>query len=115
MSLYQWNAVLAMVVLDSYQDRFPFHSDEYVCSLCTVTPLFVKMDIIPSSDVFPTLINECGNSVKVSAVLADVDIVWNGSCVTNFALHVSPLATFTFLLDLCRIGSCACLRSSLVM
>ena len=77
--------------------------------------VFVKMDIIPLSAVFPTLISECGNSVNVLAVLADVDIVWNGSCVTNFILYVSPLAMFTFLLDLRRIGSCACLQSSLVM
>ena len=85
------------------------------CSLCTVTPLFVKMDSIPLSAVLPTLMNECGNSVNVLAVLADVDIVWNGSCVTSFALRVLPLATFTFLLDLRRIGSCACLQSFLVM
>ena len=85
------------------------------CSLCTVTPLFVKMDIIPLSAVLLMLINEWGNSVNVSAVLADVDIVWNGSYVKKFTLHVSPLATFTFLLDLRKIGSSACLQSSLVI
>ena len=94
---------------------FPFIRMSTSCSLCTVTPLFVKMDIVPSSDVLPTLINECGNYVNVSAVLADVDKDLNGSCVVNFALHVSPLATFTFLLDLRKIGSCFGLRSSSVM
>ena len=73
------------------------------------------MDIVPSLAVLPTLINECGNYVNVSAALADVDNEWNGSCVVNFALHVSPLATFTFLLDLHRIGSCDCFWFSLVM
>ena len=85
------------------------------CSLCTVTPLVMKIDIFPSLAVLPTLINECGNSVNVLAVLADIDNDWNGICVVNFALHVFPLATSTFLLDLHRIGSCACLRSSSVM
>ena len=94
---------------------FPFIRMSTSCSLCTVTPLFVKMDIVPTSAVLPMLINDCGNSVNVSAVRADGDIVWNGSCVVNFSLHVLPLATFTFLLDLRRIGSCACLWFSLVM
>ena len=94
---------------------FPIIHMSTFCSLCTVTPLLVKMDIVPLSAVLPTLINEYGNSVNVLAALADVDNDWNGSCVMNFAFHVSPLAAFTFLLDLRRIGSCACLRSSLVM
>jgi len=80
-----------------------------------VTPLFVKMDIVPLLAVLPTLINECGNSLKVVAALADFDNALNGSCVVNCALHVSPLATFTLLIDFHRIGSCACLRSSSVM
>ena len=80
-----------------------------------MTLLFVKMDIVPSLAVLPTLINECGNSVNVLAVLADLDSDWNRSCVVNFSLHISPLATLTFLLGLRRIGSFACLRSSLVM
>ena len=94
---------------------FPFIRMSTSCSLCTVTPLYVKMDIVPSSAVLPTLINECRNSVNVSAVLADVDNDSSGSCVANFALHVSPLATFTFLIDLCKIGRFVCVRSSLVM
>ena len=77
------------------------------CSLCTATPLFLKMDIVPLSAVLPTLIDECGNSVNLLSALADVDNDWNGSCVVNFSLHVLPLATFTFLLDLSGIGICA--------
>ena len=80
-----------------------------------MTLLSVKMDNVPLSAVLPTLISECRNSLNVLAVLADVDIVWSRSCVVNFSLHVLPLATFTFLLNLRRIGSCACLLSSLVM
>ena len=85
------------------------------CSLCTVIPLFVKIDIFPSSAVLPTLINECGNSLNVLAALADFDNALNRICVVNCALYVSPLATFTLLNDFCRIGSCAHLRLSLVM
>ena len=104
-----------MVVSDPDQDRFPFHSDEYVLFFVHCDTTFCEMDIILLSSVSPTLISECGNSVNVSAVLAVVEIVWNGSCVTNFALHVLQLATFTFLLDLRGIGSCDCLQSFLVM
>ena len=110
-----WYAVLALVVSGSYQDGFSFHSYEHAVFLVYRDPAFVKMNIVPLSAVFPTLINECGNSVNVSAVRADLDIVWNGSCVVNFALHVLPFAKFTVLLDLHRIGSCAHLWSSLLM
>ena len=67
------------------------------------------------SAVLPMLINECSKSVNLLAVFADEDIVWSGRCVTNFASHVLPLATLTFLLDLRKIGSCTCLQSSSVM
>ena len=76
---------------------------------------FVKMDIVPLMAVLPMLINECRNSVNVSAILADVYNDLNGSCVVNFSLHFSLLAIFTFLLDLHRIGSCVCVQSFLVM
>ena len=84
-------------------------------SLCTVTPLFVSIDIGLSLAVLPMLIDECGNSLNVLAALADFDNALNRSCVVNCALHVSPLATFTLLIDFGRSGSCACSRSSLVM
>ena len=38
--------------------------------LCTVTPSLVKIDIVPSLAVFPTLIRDVGNSLNVSACLA---------------------------------------------
>jgi hypothetical protein len=65
-----------MVVADSNEDGFTLACDENVlCSLCTVTPSLVKIDIMPSSAVLPTLISECGNSVNVLACLAEVDYV----------------------------------------
>ncbi len=50
----------------------PLHVMRMSCSLCTVTPSLVKIDIMPSSAVLPTLISESGNSVNVSACLAEV-------------------------------------------
>ena len=51
----------------------PLHLMSTSVSLCTVTPVFVKIDMVPSSDVFPTLINDVGKFVNVSAVVARFD------------------------------------------
>jgi hypothetical protein len=59
----------------------------------------VKIDIVPSSAVCPTLIKEFGNCSKVSACLALSDSCGNGNVVLFFALTISPFATRTFLLD----------------
>ena len=48
---------------------------------------------------FPTLINDVGKVVNVSAVVACFDNCVKGSLVTFFALHLPPFATLTFLLD----------------
>ena len=72
--------------------------------LCTVTPVLVNMEMVPSLEVFPTLINDVGKLVNVSAVVARFDNCGKGSCVTFFALHVPPFATSTFLLDGRRMG-----------
>ncbi len=53
----------------------PLHVMRMSCSLCAVTPSLVKIDIMPLSAVLPMLISECGNSVNVSACLAEVDNV----------------------------------------
>ena len=42
-------------------------------SSCTVTPSFVKIDIVPSSAVFPTLMRDVGNLLNVSACFAFAD------------------------------------------
>ena len=73
-------------------------------SLCTVTPFLVKMDMVPSSAVFPTLMSDDGKSLKVSALDARSDNCGNGSCVTFDALHISPFATLTLLVDFRKIG-----------
>ena len=38
-------------------------------SLCTVTPVSVKMEMVLSPEVFPTLINDVGKLVNMSAVV----------------------------------------------
>ena len=73
-------------------------------SLCTVTPVLVKMNMVPTLEVFPTLVNDVGKLVNVSAVVARFDNCGKGSCVTFFALHVSPFATPTFLFDERKMG-----------
>jgi len=76
----------------------PLHLMSTSVSLCTVTPVFVKMDMVLSSEVFPTLISEVGKLVNVSAVVARFDNCGKGSRVTFFALHLPPFATSIFFL-----------------
>lgn len=76
-----------------------------------MTPSLVKIEIVPSSAVLPTLINEVGKSLNVSACLAFGDRCLNGKMVTCCAVLVPPFATPTRLFDLRRIGSPACFRS----
>ena len=73
-------------------------------SLCTVMPVLVKMETVLSSEVSPTLINDVGKSVNVSACVARFDNCGKGSQVTCFALHVLPFATPTCLLDMRKMG-----------
>ena len=54
--------------------------------LCTVTPSLVKIDIVPSLAVFPTLIRDVGNSLNVSADYAFVDKDGKGKLVTCWPL-----------------------------
>ena len=74
----------------------PLHLMSTSVSLCMVTPVLVKMEMVPSPEVFPTLISDVGKLVKVSAFVAHFDNCGKGSCVLCFALHVSPFATPTF-------------------
>ena len=90
----------------------PLHLISTSVSLCTVTPVLVNMEMVPSSEVFPTLINDVGKLVNVSAVVARFDNCGKGSRVTFFALHVPPFATSTFLLDGRRMGILASFLSS---
>ena len=84
-------------------------------SLCTLTPSFEKIDTVSSSANCPTLINESGKSLNVSALTAFVDNFSNGSCVTLTPLLVPPLATPTRLLYFFNMGSPKfCLSSSLM-
>ena len=71
----------------------PLHLMSTSVSLCTVMPVLVKMEMVLLSEVFPTLINDVGKSVNVSACVARADKCGKGSRVTCVALHVSPLLT----------------------
>ena len=51
----------------------PLHVMSRSSSLCTVTPFLVKMEMVTLSGVFPTLINDVGKVLKVSACVAFVD------------------------------------------
>ena len=84
-------------------------------SSCTVTPSVVKIDTMPSSAVFPTLIRDVGNSLNVSACLAFDDNDGKGKLVTCFPLLFSPLATMTRLVDGRNIGRRAASLSFLLM
>ena len=56
----------------------PLHVMSTSCSLCTVTPSFVNIDIVPLSDILPTLISELGKSLNESALVA-----WSDSCLNG--------------------------------
>ena len=94
--------------------RAPLHLMSTSVSLCTVTPVLVKMEMVPSSEVFPTLISDVGKLVNVSAFVACFDNCGKGSHMTLFALHVSPFATPTFLFDERKMGMPASFLSSLL-
>ena len=70
------------------------------------------MDMVPSSEILPTLMSDVGKLVKVSANVARADNWGKGSRVTLVALHVSPLATPTFLFDERKMGMQASFLSS---
>ena len=93
----------------------PLHVMSTSSSLCTVTPSLVKIEILPSSAVLPTLNKDDEKSVKVSASAACLDNFAKGSEVTNFPLLVPPLATSTRFVDLRKIGKPAIIRSFSLM
>ena len=92
----------------------PLHLMSTYVSLCTVTLFLVKMEMVPLSEVFPTLINDVWKLANVSAVVARFDNYGKGSRVTFFALHVSPFAPPTYLLDERKMGMHASFLSSLL-
>ena len=63
------------------------------------------MDKFPSSEVFPTLIKDDGNSSNVSASSDIVDSWGKGSRVTYLPSLVPTLATATRLCDGLKIGN----------
>ena len=72
------------------------------------------MEIVPLSEVSPTLIYDVGKLVNVSACVTRFDNCGKGSSVTCFALHVLPFATPTCLLDERKMGIHASFLSSLL-
>ena len=59
-------------------------------SLYTDTPSLVKMDVLPSSNIFPTLIRDVGKSSNVSASAAFFDSCGKGNLVTYLLLLPPP-------------------------
>ena len=94
--------------------RAPLYLMSTLVSLCMATPVLVKMEMVPSLEVFPTLINDVGKLVTVSAFVACFDNCGKGSRVTFFALHVFQFATPTFLFDERKMGMHAYFLSSLL-
>ena len=70
-----------------------------------MTPSFVNIDIVPSSNVLPTLISELGKSSNESALAARLDSCLNGRRLTCHAVLVPPLAMPTRFVDGRVIGS----------
>ena len=95
-------------------NRAALHLMSTYVPLCTVAPVLVKMEMVPLSEVFPTLINDVGKLVNVSVFVARFDNCGKGSRVTFFALHVSPFATPTFLFDERKMGMHASFLLSLL-
>ena len=91
----------------------PLHLISTSVSLCTVMPVLVSMEMVLLSEVSPTLINDVGKLVNVSACVARFDNCGKGSQVTRFALHVLPFATPTCLFDERKMGMCASFLLSL--
>lgn len=89
----------------------PLHLISTSSSLSTVTPPLVKIDMVPSSAVLPTLMSDVGKSANESACVAMLDSCGMGRRVTYFALLDPPFATPTLLLDCFRMGKLAFLRS----
>ena len=83
---------------------FIWHVISTYYSLYTVTSYLVKMDTLPSSAVFPTLISDVGNYSNVSDSAALLESCGNVSVVTYLPLQVPPLDTPTFVSDIINIG-----------
>ena len=83
---------------------FLWHVINTSSSLYTVTPYLVKMDTLPSSSVFPTLIKDVGNSSDVSVSAALLESWGKGRLVTYVPLHTPQLVTPNFLAETRNIG-----------
>ena len=64
----------------------------------------MKIDIVPSLAVLPTLIREVGNSLNVFACSASVDKAGKGRPVTCWPLLFSLFATMLCLVDGLKMG-----------
>lgn len=78
-----------------------------LCLLWTVTLSCVNIEMVPSSAVFLTLIEEWGKLLKESAWVAHLDSLGKRSLVMWIALLVLQLTMLTTFVDGCSIGRCA--------
>ena len=73
-------------------------------SLWMETPDWVKMEMVPSSQVLPTLMRECGKFWKESVCVAVADSCGKGKLPTCEAVLMLPLVTPTYLVEGQRMG-----------
>ena len=91
----------------------PLHVMRTSCSLRTVAPSLVKMEMVPSFKVLPTLNKDVGKLLNESACASSFgESYGNGSLVTCLPLLVPPFANPTRLVDRRRIGRPALTQSA---
>ena len=97
------------------EDGVAFACDQHILFFVHVPPSLVKINMLPSSTVFLTLISDIGNFCNVSASAVCLDSCGKGSYMAILPLLVLPLATPTHFVDRRRIGSPAGFLSALLM
>ena len=95
--------ITAALISCSVKDGGALECNRHVLFVVDGDAILGKIEVVPLSDVLPTLVKDVENSLKVSAWAAFGDSCWNGSLVTYFPLLVPPLATPTLVVDRCRI------------
>ena len=93
----------------------PLHVMRTSVSLCTLTPSMVNTEMVPVSDVWPTLMSEWGKSLNVSASVILGSRCGMGNVVTLEPRLTLQLATHTRFLERRKMGRPAVFRSHLLM
>ena len=102
--LDEWDAVAAVSVSCSNEEGFTLASDEYILFFVDGDTRLGEVELVPSLQVLPTLMRECGKSWKESAWVAMADSCGKGKRQTCEAVLMLPLATPTYLVEGQRMG-----------